>query len=78
MELIVTVLKSLSIIYKAVLFKDTSNSSVDHLSSGLESYRDLQKCFKRRLKAIYRRFSNIPDYSVVRPALGLNLFITMF
>lgn len=60
---------SLFIIYKAVLFQDTSNSSVDHLSSGLERYKDLQKFFNRRLKATYRRFSNIPDHSVVRPAL---------
>ncbi|XP_018552551.1 prolyl endopeptidase-like isoform X1 [Lates calcarifer] len=44
---------------------DTSNSSVDHLSSGLERYKDLQKFFNRRLKATYRRFSNIPDHSVV-------------
>ncbi|XP_035847849.1 prolyl endopeptidase-like [Sander lucioperca] len=44
---------------------DTSNPSVDHLSSGLERYKDLQKYFNRRLKATYRRFSNIPDYSVV-------------
>lgn len=51
-----------------VLFQDTSNPSVDHLSSGLERYKDLQKYFNRRLKATYRRFSNIPDYSVVRPA----------
>nr|XP_033468779.1 prolyl endopeptidase-like [Epinephelus lanceolatus] len=44
---------------------DTQNSSADHLSSGLERYKDLQKYFKRRLKATYRRFSNTPDYSVV-------------
>ncbi|XP_039994577.1 prolyl endopeptidase-like [Xiphias gladius] len=55
----------LSVSVQRCYTSDTSNSSVDHLSSGLESYRDLQKCFKRRLKAIYRRFSNIPDYSVV-------------
>lgn len=44
---------------------DTSLSSSDHLSSGLERYRDLQKYFRRRLKDAYHRFSNIPDYSVV-------------
>ncbi|XP_069549094.1 prolyl endopeptidase-like [Brachyistius frenatus] len=44
---------------------DTSISSSDHLSSGLERYKDLQKYFRKRLKATYRRFSNIPDYSVV-------------
>ncbi|XP_041803268.1 prolyl endopeptidase-like [Chelmon rostratus] len=43
----------------------TSDSSVDHLSSGLERYKDLQKYFKRRLKATYHRFSDIPDHSVV-------------
>lgn len=54
----------LYIIYKVGLFQD---SSVEHLSSGLERYKDLQKYFNRRLKATYRRFSNIPDHSVVRP-----------
>ncbi|XP_073338461.1 prolyl endopeptidase-like isoform X2 [Pagrus major] len=44
---------------------DTSESSVDHLNTGLERYKDLQKYFNRRLKATYRRFSNIPDHSVV-------------
>uniref|UniRef100_UPI0037E8CC89 prolyl endopeptidase-like n=1 Tax=Semicossyphus pulcher TaxID=241346 RepID=UPI0037E8CC89 len=44
---------------------DTSNSSVDRHSCGLERYKDLQKYFNRRLKATYRRFSNIPDHSVV-------------
>ncbi|KAA8583586.1 hypothetical protein FQN60_014794 [Etheostoma spectabile] len=44
---------------------DTSNPSVDHLSSGLERYKDLQKYFNKRLKATYRRFSHIPDHSVV-------------
>ncbi|XP_054455840.1 prolyl endopeptidase-like [Anoplopoma fimbria] len=44
---------------------DTSNLSTDHLSSGLERYKDLQKYFTRRLKATYRRFSNIPDHSLV-------------
>ncbi|XP_042357627.1 prolyl endopeptidase-like [Plectropomus leopardus] len=44
---------------------DTSISSADHLSSGIERYKDLQKYFYKRLKATYRRFSNIPDYSVV-------------
>ncbi|XP_068565515.1 prolyl endopeptidase-like isoform X1 [Cebidichthys violaceus] len=44
---------------------DTSNSPVDHLSSGLERYKDLQKYFDRRLKATYRRFSNTPDHSSV-------------
>ncbi|TMS04485.1 Prolyl endopeptidase-like [Larimichthys crocea] len=42
-----------------------SDSSVDHLSSGLERYKDLQMYFKKRLKATYRRFSDISDYSVV-------------
>ncbi|KAM9344517.1 prolyl endopeptidase-like [Symphorus nematophorus] len=44
---------------------DTSDSSVDRLSSGLERYEDLQRYFNRRLKATYRRFSNILDHSVV-------------
>ncbi|XP_068423884.1 prolyl endopeptidase-like isoform X2 [Clinocottus analis] len=44
---------------------DTSNSSIDHLSSGLERYKDLQKYFNRRLKATYRRFSNVLDHSPV-------------
>ncbi|XP_053188710.1 prolyl endopeptidase-like [Scomber japonicus] len=46
---------------------DTPDSvkTVDHLSSGLERYKDLQKYFNRRLKATYHRFSNIPDHSVV-------------
>ncbi|XP_071336257.1 prolyl endopeptidase-like isoform X2 [Trachinotus anak] len=44
---------------------DTSSSSSDQLGSGLEKYKDLQKYFYRRLKATYRRFSNIPDHSVV-------------
>ncbi|KAK2824508.1 hypothetical protein Q5P01_021683 [Channa striata] len=44
---------------------DISNSSVDHLSSGLERYKHLQKYFCRRLKAAYFRFSDIPDTSVV-------------
>ncbi|XP_023134272.2 prolyl endopeptidase-like isoform X1 [Amphiprion ocellaris] len=44
---------------------DTAVSSADHLSSGLERYKDLQKYFSRRLKAAYRRFSNIPDHSMV-------------
>ncbi|XP_038592764.1 prolyl endopeptidase-like isoform X1 [Micropterus salmoides] len=44
---------------------DISNSSVDHVSPGLDRYKDLQKYFNRRLKATYRRFSNMPDQSVV-------------
>ncbi|XP_022054528.2 prolyl endopeptidase-like [Acanthochromis polyacanthus] len=44
---------------------DTSVSSADHLSSGLEKYKDLQKYFSRRLKAAYHRFSNVPDHSMV-------------
>uniref|UniRef100_A0A3P8RV63 Prolyl endopeptidase n=1 Tax=Amphiprion percula TaxID=161767 RepID=A0A3P8RV63_AMPPE len=47
--------------------------SADHLSSGLERYKDLQKYFSRRLKAAYRRFSNIPDHSMVRP-VGFEAF----
>ncbi|KAF3708048.1 Prolyl endopeptidase-like [Channa argus] len=43
----------------------TSTSSDDHLSSGLERYKDLQKYFYKRLKATYYRFSDIPDRSVV-------------
>ncbi|KAI3363378.1 hypothetical protein L3Q82_011996, partial [Scortum barcoo] len=43
----------------------TSDSSVDHFSSELERYKDLQNYFHRRLKAAYRRFSNIPDHSLV-------------
>ncbi|KAM9364107.1 prolyl endopeptidase-like [Pholidichthys leucotaenia] len=43
----------------------TSVPSADHVCSGLEKYKDLQKYFCRRLKAAYRRFSNIPDHSVV-------------
>ncbi|KAM8739392.1 prolyl endopeptidase-like isoform 1-T1 [Acanthopagrus schlegelii] len=44
---------------------DTSESSVDHLSAGLERYKHLQKYFNRRLKATYHRFSSIPDHSLV-------------
>ncbi|XP_034754363.1 prolyl endopeptidase-like [Etheostoma cragini] len=44
---------------------DASHPSVDPLSSGLERYKDLQKYFNKRLKATYRRFSHIPDHSVV-------------
>lgn len=43
----------------------STNSSVGHLNSGPERYKDLQRYFSRRLKAIYHRFSNIPDHSVV-------------
>ncbi|XP_035462772.2 prolyl endopeptidase-like isoform X2 [Scophthalmus maximus] len=42
-----------------------TNSSAEHLSSGLEKYKDLQIYFNRRLRATHHRFSNIPDYSVV-------------
>ncbi|XP_008296298.1 prolyl endopeptidase-like [Stegastes partitus] len=42
---------------------DISVSSAD--TSGLERYKDLQKYFSRRLKATYRRFSDVPDHSVV-------------
>ncbi|XP_070772699.1 prolyl endopeptidase-like [Enoplosus armatus] len=55
----------LSFPIKRCFTSDTSNSSVDPLSSGLERYKDLQKYFNRRVKATYRRFSNIPDHSVV-------------
>lgn len=71
-------LESTSTIYKVVLFQDTSESSVDHLSAGLERYKHLQKYFNRRLKATYHQFSSIPDHSMVRPAfcfLYLNHFI---
>ncbi|XP_029377377.1 prolyl endopeptidase-like isoform X2 [Echeneis naucrates] len=44
---------------------DTSVSTRDQLGSGLERYKDLQRYFYRRLKAIYHRFANIPDHSVV-------------
>ena len=64
----VIILESTSTIYKVLLFQDTSESSVDHRSAGLERYRDLQKYFNRRLKATYHRFSSLPDHSVVRPA----------
>ncbi|KAG7512974.1 prolyl endopeptidase-like [Solea senegalensis] len=44
---------------------DTSNLSDDHLSPGLQKYKDLQNYFKKRLKAAYRRFSSTQDHSVV-------------
>ncbi|KAM9847958.1 prolyl endopeptidase-like [Aulostomus maculatus] len=45
---------------------DIPASSLDHLSCGLERYKDLQMYFRRRLKATHHRFFNIPDPSVVR------------
>ncbi|XP_011601454.2 prolyl endopeptidase-like [Takifugu rubripes] len=42
-----------------------SHSSVDSFTNNLEKYRDLAKYFSRRLKASYKRFSNIPDFSVI-------------
>ncbi|XP_034537759.1 prolyl endopeptidase-like [Notolabrus celidotus] len=44
---------------------DTFNSSVNQLSPGLERYKDFQKYFNRRLNAIYHRFSDLPDHSVI-------------
>ncbi|XP_074532550.1 prolyl endopeptidase-like [Halichoeres trimaculatus] len=46
-------------------FMSDTKSSVDQLSSGQEMYKDLQKYFNRRLKAVYRRFSDLPDDSVI-------------
>lgn len=45
--------------------QNASYCSVDNLSSGLERYKDLKRYFSRRLRATYKRFSNIPDHSVV-------------
>ncbi|XP_074501609.1 prolyl endopeptidase-like isoform X2 [Sebastes fasciatus] len=58
-------IKWLSLSVQRCYSSDTSHSSVDPLSSGLERYKDLQKYFNRRLKATNRRFSNIPDHSAV-------------
>ncbi|CAG6016614.1 unnamed protein product [Menidia menidia] len=44
---------------------ETSMSSADHPSSETDKYKHLQKYFVRRLKATYRRFANIPNYSEV-------------
>ncbi|KAM4607434.1 prolyl endopeptidase-like [Polymixia lowei] len=44
---------------------DSPNSPVESPNYGLERYKDLQKYFKRRLRATYSRFSDIPDNSVV-------------
>ncbi|XP_077351208.1 prolyl endopeptidase-like isoform X3 [Festucalex cinctus] len=38
---------------------------LDHLGRDLERYKDLKARFKRHLKAIYSRFSNVPDHSAV-------------
>ncbi|XP_049591717.1 prolyl endopeptidase-like [Syngnathus scovelli] len=43
----------------------TKERSLDHHCRDLERYRDLKVCFKRHLKATYRKFSNIPDHSAV-------------
>nr|XP_046258403.1 prolyl endopeptidase-like [Scatophagus argus] len=44
---------------------NTSGTAADHLSSGLDRYKDLQNYFKRRLRSAYHRFSDIPDHSVI-------------
>ncbi|CAJ1067083.1 prolyl endopeptidase-like [Xyrichtys novacula] len=44
---------------------DTSNSSNEQLSSGLQRYRGLQEYFYRRLKETYHRFSDLPDHSEI-------------
>ncbi|XP_041867020.1 prolyl endopeptidase-like [Melanotaenia boesemani] len=44
---------------------ETSVSTSGHLISGIDKYKDLQKYFIRKLKAVYHRFSDIPDHSVV-------------
>nr|XP_020505892.1 prolyl endopeptidase-like [Labrus bergylta] len=46
-------------------YTSEASNSVDNPCAGLERYKDLQRYFKRRLKAAYRRFSNIPVDSVV-------------
>lgn len=51
------------------VFKGNSHSSTNNLSCGVEPYEDLKRHFERRLRAAYKRFSNIPDYSSVRVAL---------
>ncbi|XP_061600921.1 prolyl endopeptidase-like isoform X2 [Cololabis saira] len=44
---------------------ETSVSSANHFGSGTERYKDLQKYFIKKLKATYRRFSNIYNPSMV-------------
>ncbi|XP_029030662.1 prolyl endopeptidase-like isoform X2 [Betta splendens] len=44
---------------------NASNPSHDYLSPGLERYKDLQRYFRRRLRATYQRFSNTSHRSVV-------------
>ncbi|XP_061692586.1 prolyl endopeptidase-like [Syngnathoides biaculeatus] len=42
-----------------------SDATLDHVSRGLERYKDLQTYFKRHLKATYSRFRNVADHSAV-------------
>ncbi|KAM4592194.1 prolyl endopeptidase-like isoform 2-T2 [Odontesthes bonariensis] len=55
----------LSFYVRRCFVSETSVSSAYDHSSGIDKYKELQKYFVRRLKATYRRFSNIPDHSVV-------------
>ncbi|XP_034040600.1 prolyl endopeptidase-like isoform X2 [Thalassophryne amazonica] len=42
-----------------------TDTPADYLTSGIEEYKDLQKYFSRRLRATYRKFSSVPDNSMV-------------
>lgn len=44
---------------------DLSNSTSTPPTCGLEVYRNLQRYFKKRLRATYLRFSPVPNYSMV-------------
>ncbi|XP_037535396.1 prolyl endopeptidase-like [Nematolebias whitei] len=44
---------------------ETSDSPTGRLRSVTDKYKNLQEYFIRRLKAVYSRFSNTPDHSVV-------------
>ncbi|XP_061646940.1 prolyl endopeptidase-like [Phyllopteryx taeniolatus] len=43
----------------------TNDTPLDHISRGLERYKDLKTHFKRHLKAIYSRFTDVADHSAV-------------
>ncbi|XP_060943685.1 prolyl endopeptidase-like isoform X2 [Limanda limanda] len=45
--------------------RENSTSPAEGLSSGLETYKVLQKYFNKRLRAMYRRISSTTDHSVV-------------
>ncbi|XP_056148262.1 prolyl endopeptidase-like [Lampris incognitus] len=45
--------------------KSSSISPAESSHSSLERYKDLQRYFNRRIRATYRRFSDIPDNSLV-------------